>query len=109
MRDCLLLLATLITLAPPVLALTTDRILGFPARTVLLISLPLLLLLMAIFLYTRRQRHGLHRLILAGLIGGILGTAVLDSVRLIGVKMGAFPMDMPRMFGIIASGKAPQF
>ena len=44
MQDCLLLLATLVTLAPPVFALTTDRILGFPARVVLIISLPALVL-----------------------------------------------------------------
>jgi len=109
MKDCLLLLATLATLAPPVFALTTDRILGFPARVVLLISLPALVLLVAIFVYTLLKRHGLSRLILWGLIGGLLGTVALDAVRLVGVKLGAFPMDIPRMFGIIASGKAPQF
>lgn len=109
MKDCLLLLATLVTLAPPVFALTTDRILGFPARVVLVISLPALVLLGAIFLYTLLKRHGLSRLILWGLVGGLLGTVALDTVRLVGVKLGAFPMDMPRMFGIIASGKAPRF
>lgn len=109
MKDCLLLLVSLVTLAPPVLALTVDRILGLPARIVLLLSLPLLFLLVALFFYTRWKKHGLDRLILCGLIGGMLGTVALDTVRLAGVKMGAFPMDMPRMFGIIAAGKAPQF
>ena len=109
MKDCLLLLATLATLAPPVFALTTDRILGFPARVVLGISLPALVLLVAIFVYTLLKRHGLSRLILWGLVGGLLGTVALDAVRLVGVQLGAFPMDIPRMFGIIASGKAPQF
>lgn len=109
MKDCLLLFATLATLAPPVLALTSDRILGFPARVVLSISLPALLLLVAIFVYTLARRHALSRLILWGLIGGLLGTVALDAVRLVGVRLGAFPMDMPRMFGVIASGTAPRF
>ncbi len=109
MKDCLLLLATLAALAPPVFALTSDRILGFPARVVLSISLPALLLLAVIFVYTLLKRHGLSRLILWGLIGGLLGTVALDAVRLVGVRLGAFPMDMPRMFGVIASGTAPRF
>jgi len=109
LKDCLLLLATLATLAPPVFALTADRILGFPARVLLVIGLPALVLLGVIFVYTLVKRHGLSRLILWGLVGGLLGTVALDAVRLAGVKLGAFPMDMPRMFGIIAAGRAPQF
>ncbi|MBI3049053.1 MAG: hypothetical protein HYY76_12170 [Acidobacteria bacterium] len=108
-RHCLLLLAALATLAPPVFALVADRILGLPARIVLALSLPSLAALGGIFLYTRRRQREVSRLILCGLIGGLLGTVALDAVRLVGVQLGAFPMDMPRMFGIIAAGKAPQF
>lgn len=109
MKDCLLLLAALVSLAPPVLALTADRILGLPARPVLLFSLPALALLLVVFVYGLWTRHGISRLILWGAIGGLLGTVALDAVRLAGVRAGAFPMDMPRMFGIILSGVAPEF
>ncbi|MBI2402698.1 MAG: hypothetical protein HYV20_08180 [Gemmatimonadetes bacterium] len=109
MKDCLLLLASLVSLAPPVFALAADRILGFSARGVLLVSVPLLLVLLAIFVYALRTRHRIHGLILWGLVGGLLGTVALDAVRLVGVRLGAFPMDMPRMFGLIGGGLAPEF
>jgi len=109
MKDCLLLLGGLVMLVPPVFALTADRILGLSGRAVLLVSLPMLFALFLIFVYSLRTRHGIHALILWGLVGGLVGTVALDAVRLPGVKAGAFPMDMPRMFGIILSGVAPEF
>lgn len=45
----------------------------------------------------------------AGAFGGLLGTVTLDVVRLPGLRAGAFPMDMPMMFGAIALGLAPRF
>ncbi len=41
-----------------------------------------------------------------GALAGLLGTITLDIVRLIGLKAGAFPLDMPIMFGLMAFGKA---
>ena len=109
MKDCLILLAALGSLAPPVFALTADRILGFPGRPVLLLMLPALFLLLAVFVYSVVTKHGAWQLILWGAVGGFLGTVALDAVRLVGVKAGAFPMDLPRMFGLIASDLAPEF
>ena len=50
----------------------------------------------------------LATLLVAGLIGGLLGTVTLDIVRLVGVRFGAFPADMPTLFGLIALGLAPR-
>lgn len=41
-----------------------------------------------------------------GALAGLLGTITLDVVRLIGLKAGAFPLDMPIMFGLMSFGKA---
>lgn len=109
LKDCLVLLAAAASLPPPVFALLADRVLGLPASPVLLFSLPALALLLAVFVYTLWTRHGISHLILWGAIGGFLGTVALDAVRLAGVKFGTFPMDMPRMFGIIIAGVAPEF
>lgn len=39
-----------------------------------------------------------------GALVGFLGTVTLDVVRLIGLKLGAFPLDMPIVFGAMATG-----
>ena len=41
-----------------------------------------------------------------GALAGLLGTITLDIVRLIGLKAGAFPLDMPIMFGLMSLGEA---
>ncbi len=41
-----------------------------------------------------------------GALAGLLGTIALDIVRLIGLKAGTFPLDMPIMFGLMSFGKA---
>ncbi len=41
-----------------------------------------------------------------GALVGLLGTIALDIVRLFGLKAGAFPLDMPIMFGLMSRGEA---
>lgn len=41
-----------------------------------------------------------------GAVAGLLGTITLDVVRLIGLRAGAFPLDMPVVFGFMSLGKA---
>ncbi|MBI2304758.1 MAG: hypothetical protein HYU86_08455 [Chloroflexi bacterium] len=48
------------------------------------------------------------RLVGWGALAGVLGSVTLDAVRLIGVRLKAFPLDMPEMFGMIALGLAPR-
>jgi hypothetical protein len=49
---------------------------------------------------------GYVELVAWGALAGLLGTITLDIVRLIGLKLGTFPLDMPVVFGFMALGKA---
>jgi len=44
-----------------------------------------------------------------GAVVGFIGTVTLDIVRLIGLKIGVFPLDMPIVFGAMATGTIQRF
>lgn len=97
-------------LGAPTAMLMLDRIRGLPAPKFLRTQgIPALILLVAITIYLVAWGHPLAGLIVWGLIGGLVATVALDAVRLAGVRLGAFPMDMPLMFGLIILGLAPAF
>ncbi|GBD08762.1 hypothetical protein HRbin22_01003 [Candidatus Thermoflexus japonica] len=99
-----------LSLAAPVGSLVIDRILGIPARRLFgLWGLPSLGAFLIGILSAAAVGDPLSELVAWGAIGGLVATAALDVVRLIGVALGAFPMDMPSMFGLIALGQAPRF
>jgi hypothetical protein len=67
--------------------------------------LPALIILIAIWTYASRHYPSLANRIGAGLAAGVIGTIIgLEPVRLIGVKLGAFPGDMPSMIGQMITG-----
>ncbi len=97
------------SLGAPVGILVIDRIFGIPARTLFKWwGVPSLVAFLIGLLGALVTGNPLAELVLWGIVAGILATVALDIVRLIGVELGAFPMDMPRMFGVIALGLAPQ-
>lgn len=107
--DWTIWLVALLPLGLPVGALTIDRILGIPAPKVFrYLGPPAAVLYLALIAYALATAHPVLGLIGWGLLGGLLGTAALDLVRLIGVRFNAFPMDMPVMFGVISLGLAPK-
>lgn len=96
--------------AGPITVLMADRILGIPAPTVIrYLGLPAFALYVALLTYGIGQDEPVVALVGWGALGGFLATAALDVVRLIGLRLGLFPMDMPMMFGLIALGHAPRF
>ncbi len=98
-----------VSLGAPVGILTIDRTLGIPARTLFKWwGVPSLAVFLAGLIGALVTDNPVAGLVLWGVVAGILATTALDIVRLIGVELGAFPMDMPRMFGAIALGLAPQ-
>lgn len=97
------------SLGAPVGSLVIDRIFGIPARTLFKWwGMPSLVAFLIGLVGALVTGNPLAELVLWGLVAGVLATIALDIVRLIGVELGAFPMDMPRMFGVIALGLAPQ-
>lgn len=70
-------------------------------------GLPALIVFLIVAGYAVATGNALTSLILWGLVGGLVATVALDIVRLIGVRLGAFPLDMPKMFGSMALGSAP--
>ncbi|MEE9205535.1 MAG: hypothetical protein V3U50_00995 [Acidimicrobiia bacterium] len=44
-----------------------------------------------------------------GALVGLMGTITLDVVRLVGLRFGAFPLDMPLVFGAMATGQIRGF
>ncbi len=104
MNELLWLIAFALT-AIPVGGLLLDRLFDVPARRYFaVLSVPWAIALIAILLASRGP---LATLLLWGALGGVLGTVALDAVRLAGVRAGAFPLDMPKMFGILLAGLAP--
>lgn len=67
--------------------------------------LPSLVLLLLIPVISWRRYPRLANRIVAGVGAGILLTIGLDIVRLTGVWLGAFPGDMPTMFGRMITGE----
>lgn len=96
------------SLGAPVGILIADRALDLPARTLFKAwGLPSLALFVGATLYALITGDPIWTLVLWGLVGGILATVALDVVRLLGVRLGAFPADMPMIFGLISLGLAP--
>jgi len=107
--DRFIWLLALLPLGLPVGALVIDRILGLPApRLFRYLGPPAVFLYLVVITYALITAHPLLELIGWGLLGGLFGTAALDAVRLLGVRLNAFPMDMPVMFGVISLGLAPR-
>jgi|GEM_PF-848899 len=95
-------------LGAPTAMLMLDRLAGLSAKKFFRTQgIPALVVFGALSLYTFGSNDPLFDLIWWGFIGGIAGTVALDAVRLIGVRAGAFPMDMPMMFGAMVLGVAP--
>lgn len=96
--------------AVPISLLLADRLLGVPARPIIRwLGLPWLAALAAALGYGALAGEPVVWLFAVGAFGGLLGTVTLDVVRLAGLRAGAFPMDMPMMFGAIALRRAPGF
>lgn len=94
----------------PVGSLTMDRILGIPARKQWVVfGLPGLIVFVGALIYALVGGDPVAQLVAWGALAGVLGTVLLDAVRLTGVHLGAFPADMPQLFGTIALGLAPRF
>ncbi|GBC71169.1 hypothetical protein HRbin02_00948 [Candidatus Calditenuaceae archaeon HR02] len=108
--DWSLWIPIMLTLGAPTAGLMADRILAFPApkffKTIGIVSL-------AVFVITLTSSIAVNssilQLILWGAVGGLLGTIALDIVRLTGVRLGEFPADMPKIFGMMWSGVAAKF
>ncbi len=95
-------------LGAPTAMLMLDRLAGLSAKRFFRTQgFPALIVFIALSLYTFASNNPIFDLIWWGFIGGIVGTLALDAVRLIGVRAGAFPMDMPMMFGVMVLGVAP--
>lgn len=110
MTDWILWVPLFLLLGAPTAMLMLDRIRGLPAPKFLRTQgIPALILFVAITIYLVAFGHPLSGLIVWGLIGGLVATVALDAVRLPGLRLGAFPMDMPLMFGLIVLGLAPAF
>lgn len=84
-----------------------DRLFDVPARRYFAVLGIPWLVFVAAFLLGLGGAH-LSALLVWGAVGGIVGTLALDAVRLLGVRAGAFPLDMPKMFGILLAGLAPE-
>jgi hypothetical protein len=94
----------------PIAALTVDRVFGINGRLILAVyALPGLAVIAGVCTFTALDGRPLCGLIVWGFVGGVAGTIALDVVRLAGVRLKAFPIDMPELFGAIALGMAPSF
>lgn len=108
--DWILWILLLVPLSLPVGSLTVDRVLGIPARKQwVILGIPALIVFVGALIDAFVLNHPIAQLIGWGAVAGLSGTVFLDAVRLIGVRFGAFPADMPQIFGTIALGLAPRF
>lgn len=107
--EWLLWSSAFVSLGGPVAALVLDRAVGISGRLIwTVVGLPGLAALAGVCTYAAVAELPLCSLIYWGVVGGAAGTIALDIVRLIGVRFGAFPTDMPQVFGAIGLGIAPR-
>lgn len=78
---------------------------AFMAGYVLYAIVPAIVVLIGIWLYASGNYPRLANRIAAGAAASFLASLGLDAVRLIGVAQGAFPGDMPTMFGQMILGR----
>ncbi|MBI3116603.1 MAG: hypothetical protein HYZ12_04610 [Thaumarchaeota archaeon] len=104
----LMWIAALLSIGAPsaVLMLSLGRDF-FAPKLIRRLGPPALILFIAVFVYSSFTNYPLVSLLIWGTIGGLLGGVTLDAVRLIGVKLRAFPLDMPVMFGLMSLGVTP--
>lgn len=106
----LLWFVTVVAVNLPILTLLADRILDVPApRAIRWSWLPGGAALVVAWIAARTVDPGLLELVGWGALGGAVATVALDVVRLFGHHvLRAFPVDMPRVFGLLALGLAPR-
>jgi hypothetical protein len=102
-ENLLVTVPLLILAGVPVNILLYSLLREYPAHILIRrVGLPSLIIFLGITLYLTAVNSPVFGLILWGAVGGALGTVALDVVRLSGVMMGLFPVDMPRIFGALA-------
>jgi len=74
------------------------------ATYVPLVLLPSLVVLISILLYSFTRYPRLANRLIVGMGAGVLATLGLDVMRLLGVRLGWLPFDMPSMFGLMILG-----
>jgi hypothetical protein len=105
----LLWIAALLSIGAPSVILMLDRGKDIPASTLIKkLGIPAFVLFLIVLAYSAVAKNPLLSLLVWGAVGGLLASVALDAVRLTGVKLGAFPLDMPVMFGLMALGAAPK-
>ncbi len=78
---------------------------SFMAGYIPFVLVPALIVLGAIWYYAAGKYPRLSNRIGAGLAAGLIASVGLDVIRLMGVAFGAFPGDMPTMFGQMMTGR----
>ena len=92
--------------AVPITLLVADRVVDLDSHKLLRFwGLPLLVGSAALLLAVGVTRSDYLELVAWGALVGLFGTVTLDVVRLIGLRFGAFPLDMPVVFGAMATGR----
>ncbi len=90
---------------PPDKSMMMQAIHGFMKSYIPYVLLPATVGLFLLWGYASRNHPRLANRIGAGLAAGFIAALGLDAVRLIGVKLGAFPGDMPTMMGQMITGQ----
>ncbi len=105
--DWLLWIAALVSIGAPSVVLMLSLGKDIPAPTLIKkLGVPALILFLIVIIYSSIVSDPIFSLLVWGAVGGLLAAFALDAVRLTGVKFGAFPLDMPVMFGLMSLGVA---
>ncbi|MDE1852842.1 MAG: hypothetical protein KGI38_03735 [Thaumarchaeota archaeon] len=99
----------LLSIGAPSAILTLDRAKDIQASGLMKkMGLPAFVLFILLLGYSYAVGDPIFTLLVWGAVGGLLGTITLDAVRLTGLRLRAFPLDMPVMFGLMSLGIAPK-
>jgi len=106
----ILVLLLLVWSAVPITLLVADRVFDVDSHRVIRFSgLSFIGVSVVLLTLVATVDSKYVELVAWGAVVGFVGTVTLDIVRLIGLRSGAFPLDMPLVFGAMATGTIRRF
>lgn len=97
----ILILLLLSAISPNLFVLAQAGIAKLSTLAIAFLIPSVLIILVLIFVFKKRNFNDIGKLALNGIIAGFISTIALEIIRETGFRLGAMPGDMPRLMGVL--------